>query len=474
MNETAIEENKVLPERLARSQVLLDAMPDLMFILDSNGIYLDYKSESDDDLYKSPNDFLGKSVDEVLPPGLARRSIRYIKRALKSRRVEIFGYQLEIGSELHDYECRMNAIDDSSVIAIVRDITEQRLQAEKFSTLIESAPDPLLLVNPDGCIVFVNKQTCKHFGYLRKELIGKNFEKLIPERFRRGHFQHVREYFLKPTVRPMGRDLELFALRKDGSEFPVDISLSPIKAREGMMAVAAIRDITFRKQAEEELAKHRDLLEELVAERTKELQNEISEHKRTNEELRTAREYLDTVILNMPAGLAILEGPEFRYFRINHELADINGLSVEEHLGRPLAEVLPHAAKDILPVLQKVLDTGEATPRREFSTRLPKDPDEVRHFIDTFFPIKGENGKVKAVGVVVLDIGERKRAEEILASQEKLYRTLIESIPHVIWLGSADGQVTFLNKAWQEWTGRQVEESLGSKWAESVHAEDAP
>ncbi len=112
-------------------------------------------------------------------------------------------------------------------------------------------------------------------------------------------------------------------------------------------------------------------------------------------------------------------------------------------------------------------------PPREFSTRLPKGPDEIRHFIDCFFPIKGQDGKIKAVGAVVLDIGERKRAEEILASQEKLYRTLIESIPHVIWLGSADGQVTFLNKAWQEWTGRQVEESLGSKWAESVHPEDA-
>jgi len=87
---------------------------------------------------------------------------------------------------LHDYECHMNAIDDSSVIAIVRDITEQRLEAEKFRNLIEFAPDPLLLINPDGCIVLVNSQTVKQFCYPRKELIGKNLEILIPERFRRG------------------------------------------------------------------------------------------------------------------------------------------------------------------------------------------------------------------------------------------------------------------------------------------------
>ena len=72
-----------------------------------------------------------------------------------------------------------------------------------------------------------------------------------------------------------------------------------------------------------------------------------------------------------------VEGTEFKYFRINPELADINEVPVEEHLGRPLAEVLPQAAKDIVPVLQKVLDTGESTQRRKFCTRLPKDPDEI-------------------------------------------------------------------------------------------------
>lgn len=185
MKATVIEEERVLEETLARNQALLDAIPDLMFILDSNGIYLDYKAESDGDLYKAPNDFLGKRVDEVLPPDLARRAIRHIKRALKSRRVEIFGYQLEIKGELHDYECRMSAIDDSSVIAIVRDITDGRLGDERFRALIEFAPDPMLLINPDGCIVLANNQAVKHFGYLRKELIGKNFEILIPERFQR-------------------------------------------------------------------------------------------------------------------------------------------------------------------------------------------------------------------------------------------------------------------------------------------------
>jgi len=140
----------------------------------------------------------------------------------------------------------------------------------------------------------------------------------------------------------------------------------------------------------------------------------ISEHKKTEEKLRSSYEYLDTILLNMPAGVAILEGPEFRYFRINKALAEINGLSVEDHLGRPLAEVLPDAAPDLLPRMREVFESGEPALQHEFNTRLPKDPDQIRWFIDFFFPIKSVDGKPMAIGAVVLDITERKQAEELM------------------------------------------------------------
>ena len=132
------------------------------------------------------------------------------------------------------------------------------------------------------------------------------------------------------------------------------------------------------------------------------------------EQLRTTQQYLDTILLNLPVGVAILEGPDFRYYKINHRLAEINGLPVEDHLGRPLAAVLPEAAPDILPGLRHVLKTGEPRLDREFTTRLPKDPEVIRHFIDSFFPIQGADGKPMAVGAVVLEITERKQAEEAL------------------------------------------------------------
>jgi len=136
----------------------------------------------------------------------------------------------------------------------------------------------------------------------------------------------------------------------------------------------------------------------------------------TEKELRRTQEYLETILSNMPAGIAIMEGPEFRYVKINRRLAEINGLSVEDHLGRPLEEVLPDAATDIVPRLRQVMESGEPSSPFEFSAKLPKSPDEVFWFVDTFFPINDTNGEVRSIGAVVLEVTARKRAE--IALQE--------------------------------------------------------
>jgi len=120
--------------------------------------------------------------------------------------------------------------------------------------------------------------------------------------------------------------------------------------------------------------------------------------------------------------------------------------------------------------------------RAHFEERLPFDMEyrlkmksgEYRWFRGRGQALWDDQGKPTRMSGSIQDIEERRQAQTALASQETLYRTLIESIPHVIWLGGADGQVRFLNKAWQELTGRDVEESLGTKWAESVHPDDAP
>ncbi|HEX5398994.1 MAG TPA: PAS domain S-box protein [Verrucomicrobiae bacterium] len=149
------------------------------------------------------------------------------------------------------------------MLGVAIDITERKLADEKFRLTVEASPNGIVLVNAAGQMVLVNSETEKLFGYARAELIGQSVEKLVPERFRGAHPGFRTGFHASPQARAMGAGRELFARRKDGTEFPVEIGLRPIQSAEGTLVLTVIVDITQRKQSEQEARSQRDELAHL-------------------------------------------------------------------------------------------------------------------------------------------------------------------------------------------------------------------
>ena len=162
----------------------------------------------------------------------------------------------------------------AAILETNRDVTQRKQVEKKFRNLLESAPDAMVIVDRAGRIQLVNAQTEKLFGYSRAELIGQPIEILIPSRFRNQHTGDRERYSQSPKARAMGAGLELYGVRKDGAEFPVEISLSPLETAEGTLITSAIRDVSERRKSEDAI---RQLNEEL--------QNRIAQFRVVNEEL---------------------------------------------------------------------------------------------------------------------------------------------------------------------------------------------
>jgi PAS domain S-box-containing protein len=149
----------------------------------------------------------------------------------------------------------LHSVEDHGHYALHRQSSElvtPQTSEPRYAELIDSAPDAIVVVGPDGRIELVNEQTVKLFGYARAELLGASLECLLPEGLRERHAAHVQRFFVHPVPRPMASSLELVARRKDGGQFPIEVSLSPLHNDQRISVSAAIRDITQRKRTEAE------------------------------------------------------------------------------------------------------------------------------------------------------------------------------------------------------------------------------
>jgi len=256
-----------LPNALARYRTLLEQIPAVVFMafLDK-GIGEAYVSPQIEKIIGfSQEEWLNDPVrwyQHIHPDDKARWSIEAAQMFLTGEPLRSVYRVLARDGRVIWFHCEAKMVRAADghpwfIHGVAFDITELKQAEEALKKneemlrgLFEFAPDTVVVVNHDGRIVRANAQVEQMFGYARDELMGQSLETLIPERFRQAHISHRTAYVVEPHAPPMGAGLELYGKRKDGSEFPVDIMLSPMQLETGGMVIAVVRDITRRKEAE--------------------------------------------------------------------------------------------------------------------------------------------------------------------------------------------------------------------------------
>ncbi len=246
---------------------LVEHAPDAIVIVDAHG-RIELVNVQTEQLFGHPRGELVGQPIELLVPERYRAAhpdhrrgyaIQPRPRPMGAGHDELFGLHRD-GREF-PVEISLSPLDtdgEVSFAATIRDVTDRNQAEAKFRGLLEAAPDAIVGVDSTGRIVLVNAQTEALFGYPREELVGQLVEILVPDALRATHPMRREGYFQEPRTRTMGQGLDLVARRRDGSEFPVEISLSSIDTAEGLLVSAAIRDVTERKRAE---ARFRGLVE---------------------------------------------------------------------------------------------------------------------------------------------------------------------------------------------------------------------
>jgi PAS domain S-box-containing protein len=324
----------------------------------------------------------------------------------------------------------------SAILTLLRwldtdtDISESKEPGTKYRGLLEAAPDAMVVVNQDGEIVLLNIQAEKQFGYRRDELVGQKIKNIIPEGFAERLIADGTRSAAEALAQQIGTGIELSGRRKDGTEFPIEIMLSPLESAEGTLVTAAIRNITTRKDAEKHLAqmegRYRGLLEAAP----------------------------DAMVVVKPAGEIVL---------LNVQAEKQFGYRRDELVGQKVKNIIPEG------FAERLIADGTRTAAEALAQQMGMGMElSGRRKDGTEFPIEImlsplESAEGILVTAAIRDISVRKGAEKHLAQMEGRYRGLLEAAPDAMVVVNQGGEIVLLNVQAEKQFGYKRDELVGQK-----------
>ena len=449
-----------------RFRVLFEYAPDAYYLNDLTGTFVDSNKAAEEMTGYKKEEMIGKNFLRLnlLPPMQIPRAAALLAKNVLGRptgpdeltlnrkdgqqvTVEIRTFPIKIGNQ-------------ALVLGIARDVTERKrtereLAASRaqFQGILDGASDAIISIDEKQRITLFNQQAERVFGYQAREVLGQPLTRLLPAQFQENHGGHVEKFVAEDaTQRRMGQVLELSGRRKNGEEFPVEVTISKLPLKGMQVLTAIVRDITERKQAEQTLRlseqKYRDLFESAN----------------------------DSILIFEPETETILAA--------NARACETYGFGPDGLVGTSLKRL----TKDVARGEQQLAELVERGTYRDFETvHFRKDGSEIEMLVNS--SVITYEGK-KAVLSINRDVTERKQAEEEirrlnqdleqrvvertgeLRESQKLFQVLATVSPVGIFRTNAEGHCTYVNQRWCEMAGLTPEEAQGEGWAQAIHPDD--